>query len=67
MSKVVCATCGKEINDNERVAKFYNGNSCEYTHVMECDNKYDCDYVYMIEQLSPEYYSNKNEIDFDED
>lgn len=65
MSKIICFCCGKEIKDNEKVAKFYDGNSCDYTHVMSNDNNYDCDYVYMMETLNPEYYSDKNEIDFD--
>lgn len=67
MSKIVCATCGKEIKENEKIARFYDENNPKYTHVMSDDNSYDCDYVYMMETLNPVYYSNKNDIDFDED
>lgn len=68
MKKFICACCNKEIKENEQVARFYNGNnSFEYTHVLSADNKYDCDYVYMMESLNPAYFNNINEADFEEE
>ena len=34
---------------------------------MDKDNSYDCAYVYMMEQLNPEYLNSKDEIDFYEE
>lgn len=53
--KIICNSCGKEIKKGEQMAVFEDGNSEVYTHVRDVDNKYDCDYVYMLESLCPEF------------
>lgn len=56
--KIICNSCGKEIKKGEQIAVFLDGNSEVYTHVMSTDNGYDCDYVYMLETLCPEFRDN---------
>lgn len=57
--KIICNSCGKEIKKGEQMAVFLDGQSEVYTHVGASDNKYDCDYVYMLETLCPEFRVNE--------
>ena len=61
MKKIICEICGKEIKDNEQIAEFNESGVSKYTHVS--NDEYDCDYLYMIESLTPTYYSDKSEIE----
>lgn len=66
MKRLICAVCGNTIKKGEQVAEFTScGDDRIFTHVMSSDNNYDCDYLYMQEQLVPSFYSSKDEIDFD--
>lgn len=60
---MICCVCGKKINKDQEVAQFSDGNGVKYTHVMTSDNKYDCDYRYMLDICCPNYSSNIDEIE----
>ena len=65
MEKIICESCGKEIEKGQSVAVFYSGGNSVYTHVMTSDNKIDCDYVYMIETCNAEYKSDVSELELE--
>lgn len=66
MNNIICESCGKRIKNNEQVAVFYDGNTAVYTHVLDSEGKYDCDYVYMLESLNPSIYNSPKDVEDEE-